>query len=93
MSSIHGSSAPGKSQLAPAGEREILIHSLRAAVTRSRLVTNTLELVGVAVRHKQISCDQALEWLRAENLLDHIQLGRGDVATHAAYRYFEERRT
>lgn len=74
--------------MSAAGERELLIHSLRTAVTKSRLVTNTLETIGVALRHKQIDCDSALQWLRHENLLDHIQLGH---ATHAAYRYFEGR--
>ena len=82
-------SAPGF----PAGELELLIHSIRLAVTRSRLVTNTLETVGVALRHKQITPDKALAWLRSEGLLDHVQLGRDDLATHAAYRYFEGRDT
>jgi hypothetical protein len=57
-----------------AGERELLIHSLRTAVARSRLVTNTLETIGVSLRHKQVSTEEAMNWLHEEGLLNEVQI-------------------
>jgi hypothetical protein len=62
-----------------AGERELLIHSLRLAVARSRLVTNVLETVGVSLRHRAIDCDAAMRWLAEEGLLDWLELGPAKV--------------
>ena len=44
------------------GERDLILSSLRVAATRSRLITNTLDIIGVALRQKQIDCAGALEW-------------------------------
>lgn len=57
-----------------AGERELLIHSLRTAVARSRLVTNTLETIGVSLRHKQVSTAEAMNWIHDEGLLNEVQI-------------------
>jgi hypothetical protein len=62
-----------------AGERELLIHSLRLAVARSRLVTNVLETVGISLRHQAIDCDVAMVWLSEEGLLDWLELGPAKV--------------
>jgi hypothetical protein len=62
-----------------AGERELLIQSLRLAVTRSRLVTNVLETVGVSLRHRAIDNDAAMKWLAEEGLLDWLELGPAKV--------------
>ena len=69
--------APQKSSppVNAAGERELLIHSLRLAVARSRLVTNVLETVGVSLRHRAIDCEAAMKWLAEEGLLDWLELG------------------
>jgi len=75
MSNLQQSSAPGKTN--PAGERELLIHALRTAVARSRLVTNALETIGVSLRHKSVTTEQAMAWLRDEGLLPHVQFGPG----------------
>jgi hypothetical protein len=64
-----------KAPVNPAAEREYLIHALRTAAARSRLVTNLLDTIGVSLRHKAIDCDAAMEWIAQEGLLDHIQLG------------------
>jgi hypothetical protein len=56
------------------GERELLIHSLRTAVARSRLVTNTLETIGVSLRHKQVSTAEAMNWIHDEGLLNEVQI-------------------
>jgi hypothetical protein len=71
MTSLNQGSAP----VNPAAEREYLLHALRTAATRSRLVTNLLDTIGVSLRHKQVSVDEAMKWLADEGLLDHVQLG------------------
>jgi hypothetical protein len=62
-----------------AGERELLIHTLRLAVARSRLITNTLETIGVSLRHRAVDCDAAMLWLKEEGLLDWLELGPAKV--------------
>lgn len=79
MTSLQQSSAPGKSD--PAGEREYLIHALRTATARARLVVNVLETIGVSLRHRQVACDQAMKWLHEEGLLDHVQFGPPGTAS------------
>ena len=59
------------------GERDLILSSLRVAATRSRLQTNLFDLIGVALRQKQIDCSGALAWLRDEGLLDHLPFGPG----------------
>jgi hypothetical protein len=59
------------------GERDLILSSLRVAATRSRLITNILDNVGVALRQKQIDCAGALAWLNDEGLLDHLPFGPG----------------
>jgi hypothetical protein len=71
MSNITHPVVPGKA----AGQRELLIHAIRAAVSRSRLVVNSLESIGVALRHNAVTTDQAIAWLKEENLLSHIHFG------------------
>jgi len=57
------------------GERDLVISALRVAATRSRLQTNILDTIGVALRQKQIDCAGAIAWLKEEGLLDHLPLG------------------
>jgi hypothetical protein len=71
LSAIPKSSAPVNT----AGEGELLIHSLRLAVARARLVVNALETVGVSLRHKAVDVDGAMQWLAEEQLLDWLELG------------------
>jgi hypothetical protein len=56
-----------------AGERELLIHSLRLATARARLVVNSLETVGVSLRHRAVYTDGAMKWLAEEGLLDWLE--------------------
>jgi hypothetical protein len=74
VTSLNERTAPVNPQ-AERQEREYLLHGLRLAAARSRLATNVFDSVGVSLRHRQISADQALEWLRDEGLLDHVQIG------------------
>jgi hypothetical protein len=71
VNSVQKSSAPVNA----AGERELLIHSLRLATARARLIVNSLETVGVSLRHRAIDTDSAMKWLSEEGLLDWIEFG------------------
>jgi hypothetical protein len=71
LSSVQQGSAPVNA----AGERELLIHSLRLATARARLVVNSLETIGVSLRHRAVSPDDAMKWLAEEGLLDWLELG------------------
>ena len=83
MSSIHQSSPPGKPDVDPAGQREFLITALRAASARSRLTTNLFDAIGVSLRHRMVTCDEAVAWLKEEGLLEDIEFRPG-MATGAS---------
>ena len=57
------------------GERDLILSSLRVAATRSRLMTNLFDSVGIALRQRQIDCAGALAWLKDEGLLHHLPFG------------------
>jgi hypothetical protein len=59
------------------GERELLLAAIRVATTRSRLMTNLFDSVGVALRQRQIDCAGALAWLNDEGLLHLLPFGKG----------------
>ena len=61
----------------PPGQREFLITSLRAASSRARLLTNTFDTIGSSLRHRMISCDEAVAWLNDEGLLAEIEYRPG----------------
>jgi hypothetical protein len=75
MNSVTQPSPQGKSNVDTSGERDLVLSALRVAVARSRLVTNSLETVGIALRQRQIDCAGALAWLRDENLLGLLPFG------------------
>jgi hypothetical protein len=68
-------SAPGKQN--PDDDSELLIHALRTAAARTRLTT--LKAVGVSLHQKSITVAEATDWLRQEELLDHVHFGLGGV--------------
>jgi hypothetical protein len=74
VNSIPQGAVRGK-PLDAAAEREILTNSIRTAVARARLTVNALETIGVSLRHRQISVDEAMKWLADEGLLPHIDFG------------------
>ena len=67
--------AKGSAPVNAAGERELLITSLRLATARARLVVTSLETIGVSLRHRAVSTDAAMEWLAEEGLLNWLELG------------------
>ncbi len=77
MNAVTVPSAPVKSKLDTSGERDLLLSGLRVAATRSRLQTNIFDVIGVALRQKQIDCAGAVSWLAEEGLLDQVPFGGG----------------
>ena len=77
--SIQQASPANKPQnnLEPPGQREFLITSLRAASARARLLTNTFDTIGTSLRHRMISCDDAVAWLIEEGLLAEVEYRPG----------------
>ena len=61
----------------PAGQRTFLISALRAASARARLATNVLDTIGVSLRERMISCDEAVAWLQDEGLLEQVEYRPG----------------
>jgi hypothetical protein len=57
------------------GDREYLMQVLRAATARSKLISNTLDSIGMALRQRAVSVDDALLWARDEGILDLLQFG------------------
>ena len=57
------------------GERDLMISALRAATARARLAATEFDTIGISLRQKLITCEQALEWARDEGLINWIRLG------------------
>lgn len=74
MNSVPQPSLQGKSQ-DTSGERDLVLSALRVAATRSRLITNIFDTVGVALRQKQIDCAGAMAWLQEEGLIHLLPFG------------------
>ena len=78
MNSITDSSAASKRKDAP-GERDLLMNLLRTESARSRLITNTLDTIGTALRHRSVDCEGAMAWLKDEGLIDLLKLDPREV--------------
>jgi hypothetical protein len=74
MSSLSNASPAVKASPDTARERDFLLNALRVASARALLANNVFNTVGTSLRHRQINCEQALEWIAEENLLHHIDL-------------------
>lgn len=78
MSSVPNRSPSGKpDDSGPAGQREFLIIALRAASARARLAANVFDTIGVSLRNRLITCDEAVAWLHEEGLLEQIEYRPG----------------
>jgi hypothetical protein len=76
MTNIARALAPGKSNhVDSSGERDLLLSALRAATARARLAANEFDTIGISLRQKLISCEQALQWARDEGLIGWVRLG------------------
>ena len=49
-------------------ELEFLTKGINAAISRSRLTTNSLEAIAAALRHKQATPTEVRAWLKDEGL-------------------------
>jgi hypothetical protein len=67
--------APDKSKVDTSGERDLMLSALRAATARARLAATEFDSIGISLRQKLITCEQALEWARDEGLIGWIRLG------------------
>lgn len=76
MTSLPSPASPGKPKLGESnGDREYLMQVLRAATARVKLTSNTLDSIGVALRHRAISVEDALQWAIDEGIIDFLQFG------------------
>jgi hypothetical protein len=74
MTSLQDPASQGKPKLGETnGDREYLMQVLRAATARAKLISNTLDSIGVALRQKAISVEDAMLWARDEQILDLLQ--------------------
>ena len=76
MSSVQNPTAPVKPKLGETnGDREYLMQVLRAATARAKLIANQLDTIGVALRQKAVSVEDAMVWARDEGIMDLLQFG------------------
>jgi hypothetical protein len=65
-----------------AGDQELVLAALRVATIRSKLVSNVLDSIGVSLKQKLITAEDALTWARDEGLLGLLQFSppsKGDA--------------
>jgi hypothetical protein len=76
MTSLTSPASQGKPKLGETnGDREYLMQVLRAATARSKLISNQLDSIGIAVRQRAISVEDALQWAIDEGIIDLLQFG------------------
>jgi hypothetical protein len=57
------------------GDREYLLAVLRAATARSKLISNQLDTIGIALRQRAVSVADAMVWAKDEGILDLLDFG------------------
>jgi len=76
MTSLPSPADQGKPKLGESnGDREYLMQVLRAATARAKLISNTLDTIGVALRQKAVSVEDAMVWAQDDGLLELLQFG------------------
>ena len=48
---------------------------LRAATARAKLIGNQLDTIGIALRQRAVSVDDAMQWAHDEGIIDLLQFG------------------
>jgi hypothetical protein len=85
MTSLPNPASQGKPKLGETnGDREYLMQVLRAATARAKLISNTLDTIGIALRQKAVSVEDAMLWARDEDILDLLQFGPPSKAVGAS---------
>jgi hypothetical protein len=76
VTSLPNPASQGKPKLGESnGDREYLMAVLRAATARAKLIGNTLDAIGLALRQRAVSVEDAMRWARDEQILDLLQFG------------------
>jgi hypothetical protein len=76
MTSLTSPASQGKPKLGETnGDREYLMQVLRAATARVKLTSITLDSIGVALRQRAITVEDALQWAIDEGIIDLLQFG------------------
>jgi hypothetical protein len=84
VSSLQNPTSPVKPALGETnGDREYLLAVLRAATARSKLISNQLDTIGIALRQRAVSVADAMMWASDEGIIDLLDFGppskSGDV--------------
>jgi hypothetical protein len=75
MTHVAKALAPGESNTDTSGERDLLLSALRAATARARLAATEFDTIGISLRQRLITCEQALDWARDQGLIGWVRLG------------------
>ncbi len=76
MTALPNPASQGKPKLGETnGDREYLAQVLRAATARAKLISNQLDSIGVALRQRAITVEEAIQWAIDEGIIDLLQFG------------------
>ena len=76
MNSLPNPASQGKPSLGENnGDREYLMQVLRAATARAKLIANTLDTIGIALRRRAVSVEDAMLWSKDEGIIELLQFG------------------
>ena len=76
MTTLPNPASQGKAKLGETnGDREYLLSVLRAATARSKLISNQLDTIGVALRQRAVSVEDALQWCTDDGIIDLLEFG------------------
>jgi hypothetical protein len=76
VTSLPNPASQGKPKLGESnGDRELLMQVLRAATARAKLIANQLDTIGIALRQRAVTVEDAMTWARDEGIIDLLQFG------------------
>jgi hypothetical protein len=74
VTSITKPASQGKPKLGETnGDREYLMQVLRAATARAKLIANQLDTIGIALRQRAVTVEDAVQWAVDEGIVDLLQ--------------------
>jgi hypothetical protein len=76
MSSLSNPASQSKPKLGETNaDREHLLAVLRVATARSKLISNQLDTLGIALRQRAVSVEDAIQWAVDDGIIDLLQFG------------------
>jgi hypothetical protein len=76
VNSVPNPASPVKPRLGETnGDREYLMAVLRAATAEAKLISNVLDTIGIALRQRAVSVEDAMQWCADEGIIDLLQFG------------------